>query len=133
MALCSRPSALHLRPRLAGRGQEQRRRHRRLAARNAVCSGCVGAVRSGPGTREVGGAQGVMVVSGGAVGIDAAAHRGAVAAGGRTVAILGCGLDVEYPRENRELFDNIVETGGALASEYSLGSQPEPWRIPSVR
>ena len=64
-----------------------------------------------------------------AVEIAAAAHRGAVKAGGRTVAVLGCGLDVDYPRKNRELFEKIVECGGALVSEYSLGAQPEAWRF----
>lgn len=71
----------------------------------------------------------IAVVSGGAVGIDTAAHRGALGAGGPTVAVLGCGLDVNYPVENQSLFESIV-TAGTLISEYPLGAQPESWRFP---
>jgi DNA processing protein len=78
--------------------------------------------------RELAG-RGLTVVSGGAVGIDAAAHRGALAGGGRTLAVLGCGLDVDYPRDHRALFEQVV-TQGALISEYPLGAQPEAWRFP---
>jgi DNA processing protein len=74
---------------------------------------------------------GLCVVSGGARGVDTHAHRGALAAGGRTVAFLGCGADVTYPAENRRLFDEIVEAGqGAILSEYPIGTMPEPWRFP---
>ncbi len=74
--------------------------------------------------------QGVTVISGGAVGIDASSHRGALSGGGRTLAFLGCGLDVDYPRENRSLFEQIREHG-AMISENPLGAQPEAWRFPA--
>ena len=74
--------------------------------------------------------QNITVVSGGAVGIDSSAHRGAMSGGGRTLAFLGCGLDVDYPRDNRHLFEQIIAQG-ALISENPLGAQPEAWRFPA--
>ena len=71
----------------------------------------------------------VIVVSGGADGIDSAAHWGAVRAGGCTIAVLGCGLDVDYPRNNRALFEEIIKNG-ALITEYPPGAQPDSWRFP---
>ncbi|MCX6382865.1 MAG: DNA-processing protein DprA [Armatimonadetes bacterium] len=73
--------------------------------------------------------RGVTIVSGGASGIDTSAHRGALAGGGRTVAVLGCGVDVCYPKENAALFKQIA-ANGALLSEFALGSEPEFWRFP---
>jgi DNA processing protein len=67
---------------------------------------------------------GWCVVSGGAVGVDAAAHAGALEAGGRTVVVLGCGLDVPYPRANTGLFARVRAAGGTLASEHPPGSSP---------
>ncbi|MTI82277.1 MAG: DNA-protecting protein DprA [Firmicutes bacterium] len=72
----------------------------------------------------------VAVISGMARGIDSAAHRGALKDDGYTVAVLGCGLDVVYPPENRKLMDEIIEKG-AIITEFPLGSQPEPWHFPS--
>jgi DNA processing protein len=74
--------------------------------------------------------RGVCVVSGLALGVDAAAHVGAVEAGGGTVGVLGCGIDVVYPRTNRNLFD-AVGRHGALVSEYYLGEAPLAWRFPA--
>ena len=67
---------------------------------------------------------GWCVVSGGAVGVDAAAHAGAADAGGRTVVVLGCGLDVPYPRANTCLFARVLASGGTLTSEHPPGAQP---------
>ena len=75
-------------------------------------------------------AAGVTVVSGLARGIDAEAHRGALDANGRTVAVLGCGIDRDYPRAHAELARRITETGG-IVSEYEPGVEPAPWRFPA--
>src|SRR5512141_744304 len=72
---------------------------------------------------------GWTVVSGMARGIDAAAHKGCLHSGGTTVAVLGCGVDVAYPREHAELRDEILEKG-AIFSEYPPGSLPLPHRFP---
>lgn len=73
---------------------------------------------------------GVTVVSGLARGIDAAAHRGALSAGGRTLAVLGCGIDQCYPPEHASLRDAIIAQGAVL-SEFALGTAPDRWRFPT--
>jgi DNA processing protein len=79
--------------------------------------------------RRVAGA-GVTVVSGAAAGIDAASHRGALHAGGRTIAVLGSGIDVAFPSRNAELIEQIAATG-TVVSEYAPGTPPEPQRFPA--
>jgi DNA processing protein len=76
-------------------------------------------------------AAGVVVVSGLARGIDGEAHRGALDAGGVTAAVLGCGIDRDYPATHRELARSIIESGGLVLSEYEPGVEPAPWRFPA--
>ena len=79
--------------------------------------------------RELG-AAGLVVVSGMARGIDGDAHRGVLEAGGVTVAVLGCGIDRDYPAAHAELARRICERG-LVVSEYEPGVEPAPWRFPA--
>ena len=73
---------------------------------------------------------GLVVVSGMARGVDAEAHRGALEADGPTIAVLGCGIDRDYPAAHAELARRIAATG-LLVSEYAPGVEPAPWRFPA--
>lgn len=84
-------------------------------------------VAAGLGKRAA--AYGVTVISGMAQGIDSAAQQGALDAGGRVIAVFGCGIDVCYPRENRKLMDRIPSEG-LLISEYPPGTQPRRFFFP---
>jgi DNA processing protein len=75
--------------------------------------------------------RGMVIMSGMARGIDTASHRGALSAGGgRTVAVWGTGIDVIYPKENKKLAEQIVAEGGAILSEFPLGTFPAPQNFP---
>jgi DNA processing protein len=75
-------------------------------------------------------ARGLIIISGLARGIDTASHRAAVAAKGRTVAVLGTGVDVIYPRENTKLSEQILICGGAIISEFPIGTFAAPQNFP---
>src|SRR3954447_10157855 len=75
-------------------------------------------------------AAGLIVVSGLARGVDAEAHRGALEADGVTVAVLGCGIDRDYPARHASLAADIAASG-LLVSEYAPGVEPAPWRFPA--
>ncbi|UCC62704.1 MAG: DNA-processing protein DprA [Anaerolineae bacterium] len=96
-----------------------------VGTRRATVYGKEAAKQIGSGLARAG----VTVVSGLARGIDAVAHQAALDAGGRTVAVLGSGVDVVYPAENRRLMERIIK-GGAVLSEYVLGTPPEASNFP---
>jgi DNA processing protein len=75
-------------------------------------------------------ARGLVIISGLARGIDTMSHRGAVAAKGKTVAVLGTGIDIMYPKENTRLTEQIIALGGALITEFPIGTSPAPQNFP---
>jgi DNA processing protein len=75
-------------------------------------------------------AQGLVIISGMARGVDTASHRGAITAKGRTVAVFGTGVDVIYPKENSRLSEQILALGGALISEFAMGTFAAPQNFP---
>ena len=74
--------------------------------------------------------QGLVIISGMARGVDTASHRGAIAAKGKTIAVFGTGVDVIYPKENSRLAEQILALGGALISEFAIGTFAAPQNFP---
>jgi DNA processing protein len=97
-----------------------------VGARAATGAGCAHAHGLAAGL----GRNGVAVVSGGAFGIDAAAHEGSLSAGAATFAVLGCGTDIAYPDRHADLFARIGRSGGLL-SEYPPGTKPRRGQFPA--
>jgi len=79
---------------------------------------------------DLAGNLGLVIISGMARGIDAAAHRGALMGKGKTIAVFGTGIDVIYPRENQKIADSILATGGALVTEFPVGTFAAPQNFP---
>jgi DNA processing protein len=111
------------------RGRTLSREHRRVAIVGSRRPSQMGVEVARSLARGVAMA-GLVVTSGGALGIDARAHEGALDVGGSTVAVLGCGIDRDYPATNRELLREI-EVRGTLVSEYPPGVPAEPFRFPA--
>lgn len=75
--------------------------------------------------------RGITIISGMAKGIDSYSHIGCIKAGGKTIAVLGSGIDIIYPKENRLLYDKILSTGGLILSEYVIGTKPSKLNFPA--
>lgn len=75
-------------------------------------------------------AHGLVIISGMARGVDTAAHRGALSAHGKTVAVWGTGIDVTYPKENQKIAEQILAAGGAIVTEFPMGTFPAPQNFP---
>lgn len=97
-----------------------------VGARNASPAGIDAAFQV---ARELGEA-GVTVVSGMAMGIDTASHEGCLAGGSPTAAVLACGLDIDYPVDNRPLKERLLASGGVMLSEYPPGTPAYSWHFP---
>jgi DNA processing protein len=124
-AIFDPPRALHVR----GSGELELLGRRVVAVVGARSCSPYGAQVARMLGRELA-ASGLVVVSGLARGIDGDAHRGTLDAGGVTVAVLGCGIDRDYPASNAQLSRRIEETG-LVVSEYEPGVEPAPWRFPA--
>jgi DNA processing protein len=124
-AIFDPPRALHVR----GSGELELLGRRVVAVVGARSCSPYGAQVARMLGRELA-ASGLVVVSGLARGIDGEAHRGTLDAGGVTVAVLGCGIDRDYPVSNAQLSRRIEETG-LVVSEYEPGVEPAPWRFPA--
>ncbi len=98
-----------------------------VGSRKATAYGVQTAERLSAGLAE----NDVVVVSGGARGIDSAAHSGALQIGAPTIVVLACGVDRVYPQENRNLFQKIIDTGGTIISEYLPGTPPLGRQFPA--
>jgi DNA processing protein len=108
-----------------------------LSAADAFSIGIVGSRRATAYGRDVAerlarelAEVGFTIVSGLARGVDTAAHAGALSAGGRTVGVLGCGVDIAYPASNRGLIERMAKEGAVL-SEFAPGTTPDAWRFPA--
>jgi DNA processing protein len=119
------PPKLHLR----GAARDELLERRLVAIVGARASSAYGTTVARALGRALGQA-GAVVVSGLARGIDAAAHRGALDAGAPTVAVLGCGIDRDYPAAHAEL-SRAIRATGLVVSEYGPGVEPAPWRFPA--
>ncbi|MBF7095821.1 DNA-processing protein DprA [Alkalibacter mobilis] len=97
-----------------------------VGARNATFSGKLNTEKIAADLAS----SGITVVSGLAKGIDAAAHKGALASGGITTAVLGSGVDICYPRENMKIYESIIRDGGCIFSEFPMGTPPLPMNFP---
>ncbi len=123
LALANPPDALWVRGRLPAPGQ---RTVALVGSRKATGAGCARARALAAALAR----RGLLIISGGAFGIDAAAHEGALSAEAPTFAVLGCGVDVTYPDRHGPLFSRILGQGGLL-TEYAPGTPPRAGQFPA--
>jgi DNA processing protein len=116
-------------PLLFVRGDPQQLHNPQLAVVGSRNPSVIGKETAYAFSRSLAGA-GMVITSGLALGIDSSSHQGAVDGGGQTIAVFGTGLDRVYPARNRDLAHAIVETGGALVSEFPPGTLPLPGNFP---